>query len=343
MTRTRLARRASDEEKAWITCQARARLPKVPLRTTFKLEVCVSSLFSLPRAPPEPPRLMFGAAKSPSLLGGAMGESAGDTMMGMSLAGSDIAKNPCPCCTLTYMQRFYGFISCFGIGMLLSFLSTTQLWTGDLRGFSLLYTFGNIVAILSTGFLMGACVRDACCARAGARVALLFTQRSARLSPLASARPLLRFPARSLSRNAVSPTAAGPVAQCKAMFHKNRVVATSIYLFMLIITLVVAIAYNGAGKTVLVVICVILQLLALIWYAPHKILLSTPRRKRILTRPHAAESPRRTRTLHARLQVHAELHSVRKRRGAKHVQVVLGDGVRGKQNFSRAQPTRAHA
>lgn len=49
------------------------------------------------------------------------------------------------------------------------------------------------------------------------------------------------------------------------MFHKNRAMATCIYLFMLIITLVVALAYNGGGKTVLVIICVILQLLALIW------------------------------------------------------------------------------
>ena len=154
-------------------------------------------------------------------------------------------------------------------------------------------------------------------------------QRSTRLFRLAPARPLLRFPPRSLSK-LVSPTAAGPVAQCKAMFHKNRVVATSIYLFMLIITLVVALAYNGAGKTVLVVICVILQLLALIWCGSTSARTHDSVTHLVANASSRAPTPLKPPTGHARQQVHAELHSVRERRGAQHVQVVLGDGVRGK-------------
>ena len=49
-----------------------------------------------------------------------------------------------------------GFVSCFGIGMLLSFLSTIQLWSANYTGFASLYTIGNIIALLSMGFLMGA-------------------------------------------------------------------------------------------------------------------------------------------------------------------------------------------
>ena len=43
--------------------------------------------------------------------------------------------------------------------MLLSFLSTMQLWSGNYTGFASLYTIGNIIALLSMGFLMGACAR----------------------------------------------------------------------------------------------------------------------------------------------------------------------------------------
>ncbi len=50
------------------------------------------------------------------------------------------------------------------------------------------------------------------------------------------------------------------------MFHKVRIIATLSYLTMLIVTLVVAVAYKGEGKTALVILCIILQLLTLIWY-----------------------------------------------------------------------------
>ncbi|KAJ3017976.1 UNVERIFIED_CONTAM: Vesicle transport protein SFT2B [Siphonaria sp. JEL0065] len=56
---------------------------------------------------------------------------------------------------LTRTQRFYGFGICFGVGVLLSVLSTLLLTTANVGGFAVLYTFGNIVSIVSTGFLVG--------------------------------------------------------------------------------------------------------------------------------------------------------------------------------------------
>ncbi len=74
--------------------------------------------------------------------------------MGAQMSG--LGENPCPCCELTITQRLTGFASCFGIGMLISFLSTVQLWTRNYTQFATLYTIGNIIALLSMGFLMGA-------------------------------------------------------------------------------------------------------------------------------------------------------------------------------------------
>ncbi|KAJ3264001.1 hypothetical protein HDU77_009520 [Chytriomyces hyalinus] len=56
---------------------------------------------------------------------------------------------------LTATQRFYGFGICFGVGFLLSILSTLLLTTGNLTGFAVLYTFGNVTSVVSTGFLIG--------------------------------------------------------------------------------------------------------------------------------------------------------------------------------------------
>lgn len=56
------------------------------------------------------------------------------------------------------------------------------------------------------------------------------------------------------------------MSQLKNMFHSVRIFATIGYLATLILTLSVAFAYNGGGKTLLIIICIIMQLLALIWY-----------------------------------------------------------------------------
>jgi hypothetical protein len=57
------------------------------------------------------------------------------------------------CPGLTKKQRFMGFGACFGLGMLISFLSTMNI--AKPTSFALLYTLGNIVSFLSTGFLVG--------------------------------------------------------------------------------------------------------------------------------------------------------------------------------------------
>lgn len=87
-----------------------------------------------------------------------LGEGSGtqDTALNVGAQMSGVGENPCPCCTLTFKQRLYGFAGCFGIGMLLSFLSTMQLWSGNYQGFGALYSIGNLMALMSTGFLMGA-------------------------------------------------------------------------------------------------------------------------------------------------------------------------------------------
>lgn len=56
---------------------------------------------------------------------------------------------------LTRMQRFYGFGICFSVGFLISFISTFLLFGGNMSGFAVLYTIGNIVSLVATGFLTG--------------------------------------------------------------------------------------------------------------------------------------------------------------------------------------------
>lgn len=89
------------------------------------------------------------------------GSESQDTALNMGAQMSGIGENPCPCCTLSFKQRLYGFAGCFAFGMLLSFLSTVQLWSGNYQAFGALYSIGNLTALLSTGFLMGACARAA--------------------------------------------------------------------------------------------------------------------------------------------------------------------------------------
>jgi len=56
-------------------------------------------------------------------------------------------------CTLTTRQRFIGFGCCFFFGMLISLLSTLQIMKP--LTFALLYSVGNVVSFLATGFLIG--------------------------------------------------------------------------------------------------------------------------------------------------------------------------------------------
>jgi hypothetical protein len=56
---------------------------------------------------------------------------------------------------------------------------------------------------------------------------------------------------------------AGPLKQCKKMFEETRWIATCVYLFMMIMTVVSALAIKSPA---LVIVCCILQYFAMIWY-----------------------------------------------------------------------------
>jgi hypothetical protein len=56
-------------------------------------------------------------------------------------------------CTLSKKTRIIGFASCLSLGLFFSLLS---FWfIAKPTSFALLYTLGNVVAVLSTGFLVG--------------------------------------------------------------------------------------------------------------------------------------------------------------------------------------------
>ncbi|KAI9209711.1 vesicle transport protein SFT2B [Polychytrium aggregatum] len=72
--------------------------------------------------------------------------------------GSMGAEQEDPICgqfSLTYTQRMWGFGICFGGGFILSFFASFLLWTGGFTAFAVLYTLGNIISLVGTGFLVG--------------------------------------------------------------------------------------------------------------------------------------------------------------------------------------------
>jgi hypothetical protein len=69
--------------------------------------------------------------------GGGLASSAGASAMGM--------EGSCP--SLSLKTRVIAFGVCFGVGMILSFMSTISLWSGNLTQFAVMYTFGNILAM----------------------------------------------------------------------------------------------------------------------------------------------------------------------------------------------------
>ncbi|KAJ3323916.1 hypothetical protein HDV06_000892 [Boothiomyces sp. JEL0866] len=56
---------------------------------------------------------------------------------------------------LTRIQRFQAFGVCFGAGFLISFFATFSLWTAQFGLFAVLYSIGNIISLMATGFLIG--------------------------------------------------------------------------------------------------------------------------------------------------------------------------------------------
>lgn len=68
----------------------------------------------------------------------------------------EIVHGVCP--SLTFKQRLYGFAICFIVGCVVSMssmLSFSRLVAGNPTPFALKYSVGNLIALLSTGFLMG--------------------------------------------------------------------------------------------------------------------------------------------------------------------------------------------
>ncbi|KAG8238437.1 hypothetical protein J437_LFUL002894, partial [Ladona fulva] len=58
--------------------------------------------------------------------------------------------------TLSWSTRLKGFVACFVLGIILSFLGSLCLFLGKgIVAFTLMYTLGNLVSLGSTCFLMG--------------------------------------------------------------------------------------------------------------------------------------------------------------------------------------------
>ncbi|KAI3637054.1 hypothetical protein MIR68_004760 [Amoeboaphelidium protococcarum] len=75
------------------------------------------------------------------------GGGAGGNAMGL--------EETCAMLSLSRTQRLYGFAICFTVGFILGILGSIFLFFGDVVPFAILYTFGNLSSLFSTGFLIG--------------------------------------------------------------------------------------------------------------------------------------------------------------------------------------------
>lgn len=76
----------------------------------------------------------------------------------LSLSGDQVSKSDSFFPALSLQQRLYGFALCFVAGTVLSLTSMTSfaaLLTGNPAPFALKYSAGNILSMLSTGFIVG--------------------------------------------------------------------------------------------------------------------------------------------------------------------------------------------
>jgi hypothetical protein len=79
--------------------------------------------------------------------------------LGLEEEPSGLASEFEQACKMSYTTRLWCFGICFGLGWLISFLALfaiPQIATHP-ETFASLYTFGNIIALASTGFLFGPC------------------------------------------------------------------------------------------------------------------------------------------------------------------------------------------
>lgn len=93
-----------------------------------------------------------------SLMGaGTAGESAGaGGILGGNAAQAAMGIDTSCLPSLTLQQRAIAFCTCFGVGMLISLVSSFSLIPPpNLTTFGVLYTIGNIIALFSTAFLFG--------------------------------------------------------------------------------------------------------------------------------------------------------------------------------------------
>eukprot|EP00301_Raphidiophrys_heterophryoidea_P024746 c8130_g1_i2.p1 GENE.c8130_g1_i2~~c8130_g1_i2.p1 ORF type:complete len:185 (+),score=28.88 c8130_g1_i2:42-557(+) len=66
---------------------------------------------------------------------------------------TEIETNCCP--SLTKEQRIYGFVFCFCLGVVITFVGYLTLVTGNILSFAVLYTLGNLISLFSSAFIVG--------------------------------------------------------------------------------------------------------------------------------------------------------------------------------------------
>lgn len=111
--------------------------------------------------------------------------------------------------TLSWKARLAGFIACFVVALVLVGLGYLFIVLRKIPAFAVVYSIGSIVAILSTGFLVG------------------------------------------------------PMRQFMVMMEKGRIVATIIYIVAIIVTIVVGVK----KKLIPAIICMVVQVIAFIFYS----------------------------------------------------------------------------
>eukprot|EP00298_Acanthocystis_sp_HF-20_P000885 c11245_g1_i1.p1 GENE.c11245_g1_i1~~c11245_g1_i1.p1 ORF type:complete len:161 (-),score=35.40 c11245_g1_i1:81-563(-) len=64
-----------------------------------------------------------------------------------------LASSLCP--NFTRVQRLYGFVICLSLGLGMSFGGYVALVTGNIPGFAVLYTFGNLISLFGSMCIVG--------------------------------------------------------------------------------------------------------------------------------------------------------------------------------------------
>ena len=108
-------------------------------------------MFGASTAKGEQTASIFGSSESSS------GENGGNNMNIPGFQDEPACAEYCP--KLTYGQRIMGFLGCTGFGYLLSLMGSLVLFGGfsdeNIRLFITLYVLGNVLSIISSGFLSG--------------------------------------------------------------------------------------------------------------------------------------------------------------------------------------------